>query len=203
MARIPTHADMMRHILHVYTMANMAEIRAGLDWYPRAHAIVLEWAEHYERSSANVAALVAALSPQVTWERCLIAAGDILDGQDAPSLGGLLHVNVRKAVRIRDERLTIPLNKAPYGPKVTAFAANLAGGYRVVTVDTHAAQIAAGNPEANLRIDTDTRYAPVARAYQEAARCTNLAPAMLQAVTWLVWKRLYPPQQKRQLRREF
>ena len=198
-AMTPTHTAMVHNITSVYRLATSQEHANGIDWYPNAHRIVCEWAETFERSIANVACVVAALSPQMEWKRNLVIAADILAG-NPPSIGGSIHRFVSIAERIRDDRAT---DTAPYfinGCKVRSFAANLAGSLSTVTVDTHGAQIAAGCPTANLRVDIWRRYEPVARAYVDAAKRAHVRPSELQAVTWLVWKRLYPQGRKNALR---
>ena len=193
-------ATMARNVVHVYSLSTEAERIDGRAWYPRAHTLMRKWSEIHRRSVMNVACITSALSPQVRWEQNLILAADVLDGAPAASQA-CLHVNWRKAERIRDERLESVLNKLPYGPKVTNFAANLSGDYDAVTVDTHAAQIALGSPQANGRLDRFPDYAPFVAAYTLAARQLHMRPSELQAITWLAWKRLYPAEQKRVIRR--
>ncbi len=192
---------MVNNILSVYRQATTDEVARGVQWYPLAHGIICDWASAYGRSIANVAAVVAALSPQCRWERNLVIAADVLAG-NPPSIGGTLTRSLRTAERIRDEHAwdTPPYYKE--GCKVRSFAANLAGDYDTVTVDTHGAQIAAGSPTSNLRVDTWKRYLPVANAYTSAASIVGLQAAELQAITWLVWKRLYPQGRKNHLRRQ-
>lgn len=192
--------EMRHNIMSVYRVATREDISQGLAWYPRAHAIIREWADTFDRPIANVACVVAALSPQMEWKRNLIIAADVLAG-DPPSIGGSIQRFVRIAERIRDDRATDTANYFLQGCKVRSFAANLAGNFDLVTVDTHGAQIAAGSPLANLRVDTWRRYEPVARAYVDAATLARIRPSELQAITWLTWKRLYPHKQNQ--RREF
>ena len=199
----PTHAAMVRAILAVYAQAEQADLDDGRTWYPRAHALVVQWAETFGRSIANVASVVAALSPQVDWSSNLVIAADVLHG-NPPSLNGYIRTNLAKACTIRDEHLPNTLSVFKQGCKVANFAANLAGNWTTaVTVDTHAAQVAAGSPLANLRVDTWLRYEPVHAAYCAAARRVGMPPAFLQAITWHTWKRLYPRDRKRNIRRQW
>lgn len=185
---------MQTNIAAVYALALRSDISAGKRWYPMAHAIVCEWAEFHGRSIANVASIIAAISPQCAWERNLIIADDVLNHRPA-SIGGAIHSFLRIAERMRDDRSGNPAAYFKIGCKVLSFAANLAGNFDIVTVDTHGAQIALNDPAGNLRVDTWTRYEPVARAYVQAAHALKVKPAHLQAITWLTWKRLYPHKQ--------
>ena len=196
----PTPHAMVLNILTVYRQATRDDINRGAQWYPLAHNIVCEWADTFQRPIANVACIVAALSPQIPWHRCLVIADDILHG-NSPSIRGAIQSFVRNAERIRDERLTDTYPTFKVGCKVRSFAANLAGNLDVVTVDTHAAQIASGDVCNTLRVDTWKRYEPVASAYVAAAKRVGIKPATLQAITWVVWKRLYPHKQNQ--RRKF
>ena len=191
----PAHNAMVRNILNVYSQATQDEILRGSQLYPLAHSIVVEWAEHHQRSIANVASIIAALSPQLPWERTLIIADDVLHG-NVPSIGGVLHANLRKAEQIRDENLTNTLSVFKQGPKVACFSVNLAGDWNIVTVDTHAGQIACGDMLSSPRLGRWREYVPFADAYVDAARRVDLLPATLQAITWVTWKRLYPTIQK-------
>jgi hypothetical protein len=193
---------MMTNIAAVFQQSTEDEKQRGSDWYPLAHGIVVEWADTFGRSIANVACVVAALSPQVEWSRNLIIADDVLHGHK-PSIGSYIRSNLVKAERIRDDNATDTAEYFAQGCKVRSFAANLAGNFDVVTVDTHAGQIAANDPTANVRVDTWKRYEPVASAYVDAADRLHVLPSTLQAVTWLTWKRLYPPQRKRDVRRKW
>lgn len=188
----------VRNLLKVYRQAEQAELTAGVSWYPNANAIVREWASHYRYSVDTVAGVVAGLSPQLEWERNLIIADDVLAGRN-PSIGGVLHSNLRKAERIRDEdwktsKATIGarmLEIFPGGPKVNSFANNLAGDLSYVTVDTHAAQAGLNDPLATVRLAW-TPYRIFAECYARAASKVDRQPAEFQAIVWCVWKRLYP-----------
>lgn len=191
----PQH--MRDNIAHVYSLATREDIARGSQWYPLAHNIVTEWADTFGRSIANVACIVSALSPQNEWSRNLLQASDILQG-NAPAIGGIL-ANIRKAQAIRDDNATDTLAYFPTGFKVRAFACNLAGDSAIVTVDTHALQIAASDPIARLTIRSWSQYADIAGAYVDTARKLGLEPATLQAITWVTWKRLYAPELKRSM----
>lgn len=191
-------ATLASNINRIMAVAGPSDIRNGVAWYPNARAIVDEWAALFQHDPRTVAAVIAALSPQLEWRRNLVIAADILAGH-APSIGTpvALPRNVGIAEAIRDTRATSLDAYFKQGHKVKAFAANLAGDLTRVTVDTHGAQIAAGSPLANLRVDTLEPYTRVARAYATVAGRYGLAPATLQAITWLTWKRLYPRDTKR------
>lgn len=177
-----------------------ADKAAGLPWYPNATRIMREWSAAYRFPLVTVASITAALSPQLEWSRNLIIADDILAGR-YPSIGGALHTNIDKAERIYRGAALFEVFKA--APKVTSFAINLAGDYRsAVTVDTHAAQAASGSPLVTPRL-TVPAYDAFANAYHKAAEEIGIEPAMFQAVVWHAWKRKFPPEMKRVIRRQW
>lgn len=190
---------MVDNLIRLHGEATAADGEAGAMWYPNAHKIVCEWANTFSLPIATVAAVVAAISPQVEWSRNLIIADDILS-ERPPSIGGALHLNLRKAERIRRERITDTRVCFASGPKVHNFSLNLAGNFSVVTVDAHAAQAALDDPTFSAGLKPTT-YTLIAECYQTAARTLGCEPATLQAILWLTWKRLYPAAEKRALQR--
>lgn len=191
--------DIVRNLGKVYRRALSVDIEEGIAWYPEASRIAREWAEHYRYSLDTVAAVMAALSPQLEWKRNLVIADDVLAGRN-PSIGGVLHANLRKAERLRDSNWKTEqglslharmLEQFPGGPKVCNFAANLAGDSLFVTVDTHAAQAALNNPLASIQLPW-TPYKIFAECYVIAAAKAGRQPSEFQAIVWHVWKRLYP-----------
>lgn len=196
-ARIPT---MVRNLLALYRRATPAEVEAGLLWYPDARRIVCDWAGTYRLHDRTVAQVIAAVSPQCEWPRNLVIADDILAGRP-PSIGGALHVNIRKAERLRDNPSLTMLDVFPGGPKVCNFAVNLLGpDVTAVTIDGHAAQAAMNDATFTAGLPWRV-YANFACAYHEAAHHVHADTADFQAIIWHVWKRLYPRQVKNRLRK--
>lgn len=182
------------NLLSLYRSADPADLADGFEWYPRAHAIVCDWAETYQRSIANVAAVVSALSPQCSWDRNLVAAAELLAG-GTPTGHGPIYSNVDKAIRLLDSGSHDIGSVFKCAPKVASFACNLAGVYDVVTVDTHAAQALRNDVLSTDRL-TLPLYSAMASIYAESAAHARVLPATFQAVCWLAWKRLYPTRDK-------
>lgn len=210
--RVPQMRD---NLIELHDKATSADIIAGETWYPNARRIVSEWSDTYNVSETIVACVIAALSPQVPWERNLIMADDVL-AQRPLSIRGL-RKNEEKARRIlatthvlsRYDGLRTLETPADYmlfffpgGPKVNSFAENLAGRDDIVTVDTHAMQAALNDVEARYALKW-TPYECFQRAYSAAAFQVKRPPAEFQAIIWHTWKRMYPPQNKRNIRRQW
>lgn len=180
----------------VWAQATEADRVQGLAWYREANAIVHEWSAHYGVSVETVASVVAALSPQCRWERNLICATNVLD-EKPMSLGeGALPANYRKAEAILHDRATSILPYFKSAPKVASFQQNLQGNLEYVTVDTHVAQAALADPTIKTSLKW-AQYVVFAEVYAAEAIKVGLSPAEYQAVIWVAWKRLYPPQDKR------
>jgi len=201
--RIP---EMVLNLNDIYRNALAVDVTLGEVWYPNARRIVSEWSDTYRFSETTVACVIAAISPQVPWTRNLIIADDILAGRP-PSIGAI-RANVAKAVRIRDSYRNglTPIETMrhfmPFGPKVAHFAENLSGNDALVTVDTHAMQAALDDVTATYTLGW-TPYLVFAGAYTLAARQVNRSPAEFQAIIWHAWKRRYPPEVKRNHRRQW
>ncbi len=201
--------ELCRNLRKQWRKVEPTDTSEGLAWYPLAQGIVKQWSDHYRYSVDTVAAVVAAISPQVEWTRNLVIADDVLACRP-PSIGGVLHTNLRKAERLRDTdyrstwtsakvgEIETPwtlearmLEQFKAGPKVLNFARNLAGDMSAVTVDTHAFQCALNDPLSTLTIRPIT-YQIVAECYALIADEVGVAPAAFQAVLWHAWKRQYP-----------
>lgn len=191
--------------------SNGYDIVQGERWYPEARRIVNEWSATYGYHPETVACVIAAISPQCSWERNLIIADDILANRQ-PSIGGLA-INVRKAEAIRDDNHPSGSNAYPTmadrmrasfpgGPKVNSFAHNLVGLNHMVTVDAHAMQAALNDVKSTYTLKWGP-YNVFARCYVDAATRIGRSPAEFQAIIWHTWKRLNPPASKRNQRRQW
>ena len=193
--------ELTNNLVELYAERSELDTSLGTAWYPAAHRIVCEWADHYSFSIATVACVIAALSPQVEWSRNLIVADDLLAGR-YPSIGGILGKNIEKAKDVIARRASNLLTIFPQGPKVNSFAANLAGDFNLVTVDAHAMQAALADVQATYTLKW-APYAVFARCYQNAAAIVGIEPAVFQAIIWHIWKRRYPQGAKQKLRQQW
>ncbi len=187
--------EMKGNLRWVYALAEPADVIAGETWYPKAHALITEWADHYELPIACVASVVAALSPQCRWERNVVAAADVL-AERPVSAHGPLPANIRHAQAILRDRATSIMPYFKSAPKVASFQQNLQGNDEYVTVDTHAAQAALNDPTALVSLAWKP-YTVFAQVYADVAHEHGIAPSAFQAIIWVTWKRLYPPTRKR------
>lgn len=180
----PRTAPLTTRILRVFDSVDETTLWQGATWYADARSQCVDLAERHGLVVDQAAGIVAALSPNMRWERNVDAAEDLLQG----ALNVTYPANVEKAFRILS-------GEAPDdvlgGNKVRSFYGNImSGGLDMgVTVDGHAANIARGirQPIRNATV-THRQYAIIRRAYQNAAARRGVTPPAMQAVTWVGWR---------------
>lgn len=202
--------DYVANILAVYDAASDQALIDGRTWYRSMYRIMREHAATSTLTVAQVAAIYAATSINITWARNMELAAraiaDFADGimwtvrpctSDKPCkrvkrgltcLGhgtgyGTIGTVVRKVGAImRGANIDATLSSGS-NYKLANFAANLAGDYSRVTVDRWAYRIATGDNE-GVTVPTGKLYIELAAAYVEAAKLRNVNPATMQAATW-------------------
>lgn len=177
-----------RHILNVLAKATDSEREAGSEWYAKAHADALSLGVPLPVA----AGIIAALSPGLRWEVNIEAARRIIAGESLVGLGVRWSRNVRKAKAILAGRAPCDVLK---GNKVRAFYACILAPSQCqsVCVDGHAFSIWKGK-----RIGLDKTppignplYRRISTDYAKAAKQVGLCPHQLQAIVWVVWRRLH------------
>jgi len=181
---LPTKRTLVNRVLRWFDQASPHDIEQGATWYADAHALASDLAPALSNDGDGLkraAEVIAALSPRTIWSRN--AAGAVLLVTKGEALPGLLGRNVGLARQIIEgERLASLTN----GPKIQAFAKNIAGDTWTVTVDVHAAY-AVGVDEKTL--SRARCYDAVAEAYQAAALARGVEPSTMQATTWILARR--------------
>lgn len=191
------------NIERVYASAPESIRRAGTTWYKDAHATAKAWAARYDLPLPAVCGCISALSPGMAWELnmelaeqfCKLAGTGkarriTLEIPESAFKRGYRR-NARKAWHIITGKLDPHAAFATgTAQKTKAFFLNILNPVRSreVTVDRHAYCLAIG-----LRASYGARvskrdYATIERCYQSVADRYNVAPHVVQAVTW-VWHR--------------
>lgn len=185
----------VENILEVYKQATKQEVANGYKWYKNARLFCKDTAKKYSVSVDVVISVIAALSPANKWERNLIDTITVLEackegkGPDDVKVS-TYGANKRKAfdiVQNQRPRLVKMSNKT------AAFFDNIRyEKSEAVTVDRHAWRIFIGTKDTSQlpKSMTDKQYAKIADAYREAAKALDMAPYVLQAVTWVAFKRM-------------
>jgi hypothetical protein len=168
----------VRRILTAYSNATGREVAEGAVWYPNARELAYELAEEYVMG----AGVLAALSPQLDWDRTVQLARDAF----ADHFHGQVSDAIGKARRFMqgfsvDEVL-------PRGKKTWHFAHTILNPETTehVVIDRHAADIAEGMVRGSEhRRMGAPRYRSLAADYLEAARITGRPVSEIQAITWV------------------
>lgn len=184
---LPTHQAMVRNILKAYKRATPEQAIAGAQWYSEAHAIA--GAIHDDINAG--AAMLAVLSPVLSWEKN-VAAAIVAAKPRGTRPAGTLTGSWSKARAAR--RKGAKLDAIVKGEKVRAFWVCIATDGQdpfAVCVDRHAAAIAVGfflDGKDASRAVSGKNYTRIADAYRDAAARVGVTPATMQAVTWVVWR---------------
>lgn len=174
-------------ILHWYGLSNEYDRSVGAGWYQAARLECVALSERYGIELERVVYAVAALSPQLKWERNIAAARAVIEG--ATRFAGVYTANIEKAVHILFDR--DDWKRWLSGNKVNSFARNILGSVDDVTVDTWAWRIWTGTENLFEKIGSlDKVYFDIAADYREAARIVGIEARQLQAITWTTIRRL-------------
>lgn len=183
---------MTRRILKWHDGASDADRHTGLTWYDDARAFAGTLAKGTGYSVAQVAGVIAVLSPQVDWNGnmrgAVNACAHHMAGQRPERIDEYsgYRANVAKAWRVLDGDLD-----AVRGPKVEAFAAAIRGDMSHVVVDAWAIR-AARDARRALALyasedeqDGIVEKRAIAEAYRRAAALRGITPSAMQAVVWV------------------
>ena len=175
-----SRATMVRRILGYVNAAFLddAAYDAGMNWYANVRESAHEMAAEFDTDYETVAYVLAATSPRTMWSFNVKHTRAILAGEDTPS--GALGTNDARGRAVLD----YGLSKIGNGPKVNAFARNIAGDENAVTIDMWAFAAACGDLPASILARRGV-YEMVADAYRIAARKFGISPAQMQAVVWV------------------
>lgn len=190
-----------KNILAAYARANDWDRDEGMLWYSKAHAEAVLIAARYDIEPWQAVGVIAALSPGAHWGRNVVEADMLIeawkDGRDIPQVGTYGRRNVHKALAVLAGGN--PLDVLG-GSKVRSFFANMLFPLTsdAVTVDRHAKALAYGFASRTARGASDdelsvvrpAEYEYIAWHYRMLAKRLGLVPSQLQAICWLVWRRL-------------
>lgn len=189
-----------KNIIAIYKLAKPSEIKHGLTWYVNANSDCKEIAEKLELPLHIVIGVVSALSPNNKWERNIINAEDLctafINGQDMDSIKvSTYHKMKEKAWSILetmptyDETIEI-LN----GKKIVSFFRNISGDETDITIDGHARNIYYNDKQGLTTPNTNIKkneYKDIQKAYLRASKKLGIKAYELQAITWVVWRRIH------------
>lgn len=186
------------NILSVLKKATKEDIDYWGYWYKHASQHVDNLAALYDIPKPLAAAVVAVLSPNMSWKLNLLAAKRVMDnwkhknGDESypfwPKIPAY-NTNVNKAMEILE---TGDLGLVS-GPKVTVFYESLLDPDKIshdVVLDGHAINIWRGDKKAlhNMKQPTKAERIAMVQDYKKVADITGLSPQAIQAITWVIWR---------------
>ena len=196
------------NILDCFERASNETVVEGGIWYPTANAIAevvgvkLHQSGHAVLNSQHEkivigAGILSALSPQTNWEQNKEMAYHFAESLDKPNW--CTDINYNKAVNIvttshegvDEERVAKILN----GKKTTAFFNNIVnpfGENNLPTIDRHAISIYLGRRctyKELVRGLDGTANKTISNAYIRASKLLESTPQLVQAVTWVQWRK--------------
>jgi hypothetical protein len=182
----------INNILSIYNLATEEDIEEGKVWYREARLFSRRMAKEYGVSLDVAIACLSALSPRNKWSNNLKNVEAVLlacqEGRGPETVKvGTFNRNKEKAFRIVLENAPI---LAKTSNKTAAFFDNIRNPESTdVTVDIHAFSIFFGF-RAEPSTLTDKQYNIIASAYQLASKRVGVKPYEVQAICWIVWRRL-------------
>lgn len=182
-----------KRLLRIYVEANAQELSRGRTWYETARLYVCELSERFGFTYEVAAGVLAVLSPSTTWEANKADARRVLGyvrhgGNWQDCSVSTYSRNKLKAFTIAETGDCSYVN----GPKVRAFWRNILGDYTVPAIDSHALNAYVGFYMVGSAAPTPSviLVRECTQGYIKASERVDESPASLQAIVWLVWKRL-------------
>ena len=170
-------------------LATPWELLEGKEWYANAKIDCLMLSHLHGVPTNTVAGMVAALSPRNRWSRNVVDAESVILHGECATVA-TFKTNKAKAVRILQGEWPLDVLS---GNKVRAFYTCIVDPLTDdVCVDGHAYGVACGyGQRVQVKRITDTEYTKISQAYQCVASANELAPHQVQAITWLVYRRIH------------
>ena len=195
----------VNNILEIYSKALPDELVSGKLWYKQANELVNLMSLKYKVSIAQCAGILAALSPATTWNQNIIDTNNFLsllnNGRKIQSITVTTYgQNKLKAYHIyqhpelsEEEIYLILLGASKKLNKTSSFFKNILhpDSDELVTIDRHSFRINLGITELIPIALTEKRYRIMVEAYKRAAIQAEVNAIELQAITWLIFRRLY------------
>lgn len=180
-----THAELVANILDCYGRSDAKVRQDGASWYGRARAVA---ASIDPTAVDRAAGVIAALSPQTSWEHNVrLARRTYAIGQAS----GHTRLFCGRANAIYRDGVA-PLSVLG-GRKVRAFYTLISDptDRTTVCVDRHAVAVAVGRTLSDRErkiLERAGVYDAVSDAYRAAAEALGIPAHAVQATTWLQWR---------------
>ena len=181
------------HGLNYYVPENIEDSLNGLEWYTQAHIWALRTAEVSGYPIEIVCAVVAVLSPAVSWEINKRDAWNLIMAEDRRmTVVSTYGLNKTKAIHMLETGDLTVLK----GRKVTAFYNNILDPecHDHVTIDRHAIRACYGKSGLDMSAEdippprSAKRYNHFSELYKRLAVKHGLTPNQMQAIIWVEYR---------------
>ena len=171
--------------------ASASEIKQGLNWYSEAHSLCVELSERYAVSLLQVAQVISVLSPQKKWEtnklEVVALFNEVFNGVKPSFRYFATKQMIEECKAIIRGEFSIPQKRT----KTYSFADNISDKEsKEVTIDRHALRVAYDDKSAKLDKVSAKQYREAREAYRIVAEQHGLKAFEVQAITWVVYKRI-------------
>ena len=193
--KVYTRRKCINSIVRFYNESNQLELTNGSNWYQEANNLAKEYSLKTGYSVLNIAGVIAALSPQTSWEQNKAFLARFIDkGMNSVTN---TYANKLKAEKCLKASNSEEIQRILNGNKTKAFFLNIAypNVDNIATIDRHAMAICIQFPDKVKAIEhpvqlTLSQYKFFESCYIEASNRLNILTSELQAVTWVTYRRL-------------
>ena len=190
-----TQTKVINNLLRFYDLANDSEKIEGNEWYGDANNFAQSLSDQYNIPIHAVCGIIAALSPQQSWQLNKVIAKRFCSGERE---GLHYSAQIAKAVKCLTSTEVEIYNFMSKGQiKTSQFYYNiLHPNYKYgATIDRHAILACIGRPKLGITLDFDVsmtanQYRFFESCYIEAANKLDVLPHVFQAIVWVVVRRL-------------
>lgn len=192
-----TERKCINAIIRFYSLANPNELKEGLNWYNEANQYCRELASRFNLTLQQVAGIIAAFSPQAGWTENKRYAVSFLINPKNRLRSLTQDIKARKILKLKSEAdIYNSLSVVDRAFKTKSFYLNILNPDIAtdVTIDRHAVAVciqSIDNVYAVGKFDpTKPQYDFFQSCYIKAASQLDILPHQLQAITWIVYRRM-------------
>lgn len=186
-----TVRKMYNRLLKYSNLITSNDILEGVNWYKDANSYVIELAEKYNYSVEQVAQTISVLSPQTDWNTNKKNAESALQVHFNGFNVYSLKIYATSAQKARVQALLQGEYEIPQtAQKTYAFYRNIMLDDSYVTIDRHAIKAAFGITQGGAVSISKGYYNKATEAYNKVADKMQLTGYELQAILWVVFKRV-------------
>lgn len=194
-----TERKCINSIIRFYLLATTEEHRDGLEWYAEANKYCKELAGRFNISIQQAAGIIAVFSPQAGWTENKRYAVSFLINPKNRLRSLVQDIKAKKILKLKSEAdIYHAQSITGQAFKTKSFYLNILNPdiSTDATIDRHAIAVCTQSPENTFALPkdyakyTEIQYNFFASCYVKAAAKLDILPHQLQAITWIVYRRI-------------